>query len=45
MFLTRLEARRDESSVAFFNSGNRPSSAFGETTFTLGFVALLGPYK
>ena len=47
IFLTRLEATRHDqwSSVAFFNDGTRPNSAFGDTTLTLGVVAILGPYK
>jgi len=45
IFVTRLEARRDESSVAFFNNGTRPSSSNGMTTLTLGVVAVLGPWK
>ena len=45
MFITRLEARHDESSVEFFNKGAKPNSAFGETTLTLGVMVVLGPYK
>jgi len=45
MFITRLEARHDISSVEFFNKGTRPNSAFGETTLTLSVMAVFGPYK
>jgi hypothetical protein len=45
MFIVRGEARRDESSVAFFNRGTRPNVAFGQTTLTLGVMAVFGPYK
>ena len=45
MLITRLEARHDISSIRFFNKGTVPSSAYGETTLTLGLMVVLGPYK
>jgi Putative beta-barrel porin-2, OmpL-like. bbp2 len=45
MFITRLEARRDISSVAFFNKGTKPNGAYGETTLTLSVMVVFGPYK
>lgn len=45
MLITRLEARHDVSSIRFFNKGTVPSSAYGQTTLTLGVMVVLGPYK
>jgi hypothetical protein len=45
IFVTRLEARRDVSSVAFFNNGTKPNSSNGMTTLTLGVMAVFGPWK
>jgi hypothetical protein len=45
MFITRFEARHDHSSVPFFNKGTAPNSVQGETTLTLGVMAVFGPYK
>lgn len=45
MFITRLEARHDISSVRFFNKGTTPSSEYGQTTLTLGVMVVFGPYK
>jgi hypothetical protein len=45
MFITRLEARHDISSTRFFNKGNTPAAAYGETTLTLGVMVVFGPYK
>ncbi|HVW10020.1 MAG TPA: outer membrane beta-barrel protein [Bryobacteraceae bacterium] len=45
MFITRLEARHDVSSVRFFNKGTTPNSAYGQTTLTLGVMVVFGPYK
>ena len=45
MLIIRGEARHDISSVQFFNKGPRPSSAYGQTTLTLGLMVVFGPYK
>jgi hypothetical protein len=45
MLIGRVEARRDQSSVAFFNKGTTPSAAFGMTTLTVGVLVVFGPYK
>lgn len=45
MLITRLEARRDISSIRFFNKGAVPSSEYGQTTLTLGVMVVFGPYK
>lgn len=45
ILLTRLEARHDSSNQLFFNVGNTPNSARGETTLTLAFIATFGPWK
>jgi hypothetical protein len=45
VFLTRLEARHDISSVPFFNSNTKPNGSSQDTTLTLGFMAVFGPYK
>lgn len=45
IFLTRLEARRDISNVPFFNDINKPNGNSGQTTLTLAFMAVFGPYK
>jgi hypothetical protein len=45
ILVTRLEARHDQSSVAFFNKNGLPGSANGETTLTLGLMAVFGPWK
>ncbi len=45
IFVTRLEARRDVSSVAFFNNGTKPTNSNGMTTLTLGVMAVFGPWK
>lgn len=45
IFLSRLEARRDISSVPFFNDLHSPMSSEGQTTITLAFMAVFGPYK
>ena len=43
--LTRLEFRHDASNRLFFDHGAGQPLGKGETTVTLGFVALLGPVK
>jgi hypothetical protein len=45
MFITRLEARHDESSTLFFPKRGYPNGAYGQTTLTLGVMVVLGPYK
>jgi hypothetical protein len=45
IFLTRLEARHDISSVPFFNDLSRPNGNSTDTTLTLAFMAVFGPYK
>jgi hypothetical protein len=45
IFLTRLEARRDISSVAFFNDLNKSNGSDTQSTITLAFMAVFGPYK
>jgi hypothetical protein len=45
IFLTRLEARRDISSVPFFNDLSKPNGSTTDTTLTLAFMAVFGPYK
>jgi hypothetical protein len=45
IFLSRLEARRDISSVPFFNDLSKPNGTSTDTTLTLAFMAVFGPYK
>jgi hypothetical protein len=44
-FVARFEARHDESNHFFFDHGAGKPLTKGETTVTLGVVALLGPLK
>jgi hypothetical protein len=45
ILLSRVELRRDESSVPFFNTATKLGGAEGQTTLTLGLMAVFGPYK
>jgi len=45
IFLTRGEVRHDMSSEPFFYKGNSPTLVSGDTTMTLSFMAVLGPWK
>jgi hypothetical protein len=43
--VTRLDLRHDASNHPFFSQGAGPALSKGETTVTIGIVALLGPLK
>ena len=45
IIVARAEVRHDQSSVPFFNTATRLGTAEGMTTFTLGLMAVFGPYK
>lgn len=44
-FLTRLEYRRDWSSVPFFDRGNQLANAKHQDTLLIGFIAYFGPKR
>ena len=45
IFLSRVEARRDISSVPFFNDLSKPNGSATQTTLTLAFMAVFGQEK
>jgi hypothetical protein len=45
MFISRLEYRIDSSNMPFFEKNSLPGSKKDQSTVTLSFLVVLGPYK